>query len=130
MKQRRGKTLIEVFGLADNPLHPSRIEVWNPRTRSWSAYESPMCQKQLLEARNLYLEDVEQAIRDKQTLDYVPQTTARMILLRVAPELRDIDLILAGAAVTSDRVRVEGEELPRSKRWRRAKAVMQKAIGW
>jgi hypothetical protein len=95
--------------------------------REWRTYELPITIDQLLRARNFYLEDLEEAIRQKLLIGYPPQTVARSALLRAAPQLTSFDLIVAGFAVTNDKVRFGGQDLPISPRWKRAKKIARAA---
>ena len=127
-RRRKGKTLMEVFARENPPPVPlAAVSVYSRDMREWRTYDIPVTLDQLSAARNLYLEDLEEAIRQNLLIGYPPQTVARSALLRAAPQLDSFDLIVAGFAVTNDRVRFDGNLLPLSPRWKRAKKIAKAA---
>lgn len=91
-----------------NP-RPTSLRLWVKEGRTYHEIQNgpfPITPEQLSEARALYAAEYASA-KPLTGARIAPQTTARDILAKVAPQLSAFDALMVGFAVTNSRIRFE-----------------------
>ena len=84
------------------------IRVWDASFKEWRALPEPLhiTEDQLRQARAEFRKQASEV----DDFGEVPQTRARAILAKICPDLRGLDMITAGFAVTNPRIEVDGKK--------------------